>query len=397
MSWNFDRILFKQFTTPKDLCFDGRFIVVLDNVGLHFIDYRSQQNISEDSLIGDTNFELEILKTINVSGNAITYFDNHYYVTNTQEWNTVYKINYLTGLVATITFPEIMNSNLAIVNGKLWCTSKDRDSNDEQRLYSFTNGSFLYNVMPIRHQIEPRYIATDYRENVLVTNFNDVSISKYDSNIGTFISSIRISREPYFIKTISDRTCFVASSVSISDIDDTQDRVLWNDSVVDSTFDTGILYAIDTVTDSQQTNFQTLGKLTGLIDSGTNLWMTNERLLDNVKSIVRLNLSTNQIKFTSAYEIKLKTNLASPTPFNWSVNESKFIETTYKKSVKCESYSYQDWNGSTEVSVTVPTYQFIITDGYLQGFKIDDLYNTQFTSIQSTGMISVGNHNYTGD
>jgi len=397
MSWNFDRILYKAFTNPKDVIFDGRFVVVLDDIGLHFIDYRDQQNISEDSLIGDSNFELEILKTISVSGQSVTYFDNHYYVTNLVEWDTVYKINYLTGLVGTLNMPAVMNSNLAAVNGKLWFTTLERDSNDEQLLFSFDGSTFVFNSMPVRHQTEPRFIATDYRENVLVTNFNDVSVSKYDSDTGAFISSIRISREPYFIKTISDRTCFVASSPSVSDLDETKDRVLWDDSVVDSIFDTGILYAIDTVLDTQQTNFQTLGKVTGFTDDSGELWLTIDRTLDGVKSIARLNISTNEVKFTKSYEIKDIADPASPTPFNWNINESKFLENSYNKSVKCESYTYQKWNGTTEVTETVPCYKFIISDGYLQGFKIDLMYNTQFSSIQSTAMMAVGNHNYTGD
>lgn len=397
MSWNFDRILYKSFSNPKDLVFDGRFIVVLDDNGLHFIDYRDQQNISEDILIGDTNFELEILKTISVTGNTVTYFDNHYYVTNAVEWNVIYKINYLTGLVDTLNLPHVMNSNLASVNGKLWMTTLERDDNDEQQLFSYDGTTWVFNSIPCRHQIEPRYIATDYRGNVLVTNFNDVSISKHDSDTGVWISDIRISREPYYIKTISDRTCFVASSPSVSDLDDTKDRVLWDGSIVNSTFDTGILYAIDTVLDTQQTNFQTLGKISGLTDNSGDLWLTIDRTLDSVKSIARLTLSNNQVKFTKAYEIKDITDPASNNPFNWNINESKFLDNNYNKSVKCESYSYQKWDGTSEITETVPTYKFIISDGYLQGFKIDLMYNTQFSSIQSTAMMAVGNHNYTGD
>jgi len=399
MSWNLERVLYSQFNTPTDILFDGRFVVVLDADGLHFIDYRNQQNITQDNLLGDSNFGLSTSKTITVTGTKVAYFDNHYYVTNADEFNTLTKINYATGIVATISLPEVMNSNIAPINGKLWFSSKGKDDLlDEQTLYSFDGDDFALGKIPVRHQQAPRYLATDYRGNVIVTNFNDVSISKFDSDTITHLSDIRLSREAYFIKTLSDRTCFVASTQGVADEDEDYDRTLADGSTSNSEFDTGMLYAVDTVLDTQQTKFQTLGKIGGIADQSGKLWMSHNReLKDDVKGIMRLTLSNNQVKFTKAYEMKLKTDPASTPPFNWNIEEGKFFEYSYGKCIKTETYDYEYWNGNSVAQATVPEYFFCIGDGYLQGFKIESMYTTQRVNIQSTAMISTGNHDYTGD
>ncbi|RLB66459.1 MAG: hypothetical protein DRH08_06135 [Deltaproteobacteria bacterium] len=405
--WQFNRLLDATTSGANDLLFDGRYVAVLSASAINFFDFKdyldpdslpygSPEVPNTDTLITNENISMSVAKTFNHGGVQFVYLDNHYFIVDGTVFSTIKKVDDSGTLVDTITLPEVMNSNLAVVNGNLWCTSYTKeDVEDEQWLYSFNSvGTQLTKTtIPRRHQLEERYLSTDYNGHVLITEFNELSVAKHDHVTGTYISSIRVSREPFYIKTLSDRTVFVASTDSAFDPE--EDRYIGTVKQASDAYDTGILYAIDTILDAQQTNYETLGKCLGIAEDGDgDMWMTTERVIDGVKALYRITLSNNEVKTTQAWQL----SATQPSqPQDYTISEEQLLSTDFKKSIKTEPFTFQKWDGVNVVSVNVPSLHFFITGSHLQGHEMNEMYNVQNIFTNSTTMVSTGKHSYIGD
>jgi len=409
--WQFNRLLDGTATDPKDLLFDGRYVVVLTSVDMRFFDFKdyiAPDNLpygvpevaNTDTLITNKNITMPVAKSYAFGGSQFVFLDNHFFIINNVVFNTILKIDTAGNLVDTIITPETMNSNLAVVNGNLWCTSFNKlDSLDEQYLYSLNSaGNQLTKTrIPRRHQAEERYLETDYNGHVLVTEFNELSVSKFNHVTGAYVSNIRVSREPYYLKTLSDRTVFVASTDSSFDPETPRWIVSGGSTDVSpiQPYDTGILSTIDTILDAQLTNYETLGKCLGIAEDGAgDMWMTTERVLDGVKSLYRITLSNDEVKMTNSWTL---TEPSSSRPLDYNITETHLKSVDFRKSIRTHPFTYQKWDGTNIVNVSVPAFHFFISGSHLQGHEMNELYNTQNIYTNSTTMVSTGNHSYIGD
>jgi len=409
--WQFNRLLNASTSNPNDLLYDGRYVVVLTSsqmVFYDFKDYIAPDNLpfgapaipNTDTLITNENVTMPTAQTFNHGGGQFVYLDNHYFIVSGVVFNTIKKIDTFGVLIDTITLPETMNSNLAVVNGNLWCTSFSKnDTPDEQYLYSFDSGGnqLTKTTIPRRHQVEERYISTDYNGHVLVSEFNELSIAKHNHVTGAYITSIRVSREPYYINTLSDRTVFVASTDASFDPETPRWMVSGgstNPSPIQP-YDTGILSTIDTINNAQLTNYETLGKCLGIATDGDgDMWMTTDRVLDGVKSLYRITLSNDEVKMTNSWTL---TEPSSSRPLDYNISETHLESVDFIKSIKTEPFTYPKWNGSNIINVSVPAFHFFISGSHLQGHEMNAMYNTQNIYTNSTTMVSTGNHRYIGD
>ena len=76
-----------------------------------------------------------------------------------------------------------MNSNVHCYNSKLWMVGRHVDENDVQSYYSYDLNSKLWSsgVLTVKKQNPPAFVSDDMAGNVLITNYNNVSITKINA------------------------------------------------------------------------------------------------------------------------------------------------------------------------------------------------------------------------
>lgn len=162
---------------------------------------------------------------------------NKMYISNGAAFTQIFEFNIDTQrFTQMITLPvrtgstlQVANSNLAAAGGKLWCVNTFYNDTTAQQLLRYTPGTgWGSTTIPVRPQDARAYIADGMNGFVYVTNFNNVSVSKF-STAGTFSSTIRVNAFPSRIFSDQHRRIWVVSFAGMLSLIDYDDDEVHND------------------------------------------------------------------------------------------------------------------------------------------------------------------------
>lgn len=117
-----------------------------------------------------------------------------------------------------------MLSNLESANTKLWFAGQCFSDNAAQKLYSYDvlTGARTTTDIPVRPQLQRIWIANGYNGSVYITNYNNVSVTRF-SDTGVFGATIRMNAFPSYIWGGPDRRIWASSyggMLTLIDFDD---------------------------------------------------------------------------------------------------------------------------------------------------------------------------------
>lgn len=383
--WHFDRLYTDSFSA-SDIDYSGRFVWAVSGTSVRIYDvYDLEQWIDQDLidsyLIEEPNRDLTIFATHTLpgSGHYLTCGNLRAYVSNGSTYQTIYEV-LLDGTVNEIPTPSVqtgtttnectgdttpvmtqmtMRSNIHLYNEKLWMVSDDT-FDDEHKLFSYDLNTETWDsvIIPVRKQLSvPFYVHDDKAGNVVVTNFNNLSVSLFDAYTNTYVDTVRLddgtgaNRGPYRIFTASDLTTYVASINGMVSI---------------------IVPGSPITVDHE---YNSLGTADGMTFDGTYLWFASGEL-------VREAVADNDVRMTNGDED------------DYSFNTDRFPSTGFSGLTKTIAHSYPTPSGTQNVG----EYIFLKTGSHIIAFRNDDrYYRTPYTVIRGVGMVSSGKHDYTGD
>lgn len=121
-----------------------------------------------------------------------------------------------------------MNSNLAAAGGRLWMVGSYFADDYVQQLYSmdpFASTALSATDTHGRPQAARAWLADGYNGGLYKTDYNDVSVTRYDSTTGAYVTQVRTNAFPTRVFVGSDRriwACSFAGMVTLIDWDDNQ-------------------------------------------------------------------------------------------------------------------------------------------------------------------------------
>jgi hypothetical protein len=123
------------------------------------------------------------------------------------------------------------NSNLCGSNGKIWFVNSVFNDLNGQRLYNYTLGTstLAYTTIAVRPSLYRTWVADGFNGQIYITNYNGVSITKYDYATGAQTSRIRTNAFPTKIFTDQNRQIFVPSYGGMLTLVDWDDDGVHND------------------------------------------------------------------------------------------------------------------------------------------------------------------------
>lgn len=349
-----------------DMMFDGRRLWILADNKVHIIDYRDQ-----DSTIDETIYLCQQVDNVHtytseyihtLSGNGIeikkigvdtaAVFDGN---------DTIYIVDLTAGETSSITAPVPMNSNMEYSLNKLWFASYEIDNwQNVVYYYNLTTSNWTPVTMPVRHQCESLYVQSDFDNRILFTNFNNLSVSRFNAINGAYISTIRIeetgagaNREPYFIFTAQNKISYI---VSLNDVISTLDAT------------TGTVL-------HKHAGQGTVASMSEDSGAGTHFWHTASN------KVYRTKLSDNDV-------------IRDGSTADYEIATDNFPSTGFTKVLVPREYTYSAPGGY----VTTDEIIFVLTNSHLIGFKPDEFLRrrTNEISINSRSMISKGPYKFTG-
>lgn len=360
--WKFERLYTDSFAGVTDIDYSGRFVWAVAGGNLRVYDvYDLEQYLDEiDSfVIEEPNRGLTVFETFSLPGAGyyLEIANGTAYVSAGSTFASIYEVK-TNGDIETISAPDTMQSNIHHYDGKLWMVGSTL-IDDEHSLFSYdlSTGEWDSVIIPVRKQLSVAFFVHDDKAgNVLVTNFNNLSVAKFDAGANTHTSTIRLddgtgaNRGPRRIYTDSSLTTWVASI-------------------------NGMISTVDTSTDTVSHELNSFTTAEGICSDGTYLWFA-------ANDLVRSRESDGDIRMTNGDED------------DYSFNTERFPSTTFTALTKTIAHSYATDSGTQ----TVGEYIFLTTATDVIAFRNDDLYyRTPYTKIQGVGMVSSGKHDYTGD
>lgn len=122
------------------------------------------------------------------------------------------------------------NSNLLGSNGRIWFVNTVFNDANPQRLYNYrlSDSTLGYTNLAVRPSTRRSWLADGFNGYLYVTDFNGVSISKYDYT-GGYVSRIRTNAFPTKIWTDQNRQIFVNSYGGMLTLIDWDDDDVHND------------------------------------------------------------------------------------------------------------------------------------------------------------------------
>lgn len=315
----------------------------------------------------------------------------------------------------TITFPEPFNSNVEINNNKIWVVGTNINTQYQQSLmwYDIATKQFFSYPIPVRHQSQKRFISRDYNGNILICDFNNLSVTKF-TNEGVYVSTTRTSagtgganREPDYIALDASRNVYVSS---------------YN----------GMIQKFDSSADTFASYSNGLGDVHSFVDDGTYMWVASEKIasivafngktyqctdshiargtepdptkwniltggeaakdgnwsagnyyVDDKEDVIRINKSDQSIRHFGTSERDIQIEDLSPSMINTKVN--KVIMS-------------QEMVCATAVgNVTLPQYVWLLTASSVIGVPTSSMFRQNYYEMNGVAMMSLGNYDYTGD
>lgn len=161
------------------------------------------------------------------------------YVTNGTNFKEIFEFDINTHLyVRTINVKETfggtdygMNSNLLAAAGKLWMVGTFFSDAQPQKMYIYDLATDVKtgNDILVRPQLARSWLAPGYNGAIYITDYNNVSVTKYDVDDASYMTQIRMNALPSSIWTTPERRIFVSSYAGMLTLIDWDDDQMHND------------------------------------------------------------------------------------------------------------------------------------------------------------------------
>lgn len=252
-----------------------------------------------------------------------------------------------------------MNSNLEAAFGKIWFVGSSFGDTKPQQFYALDVETGVktardINVRPSRARTS---IAQGFNGFIYMTDYNNVSINKYNADTGAWVETIRVNAFATGIFSGPDRRIWVSSFGGMISLVD------WDDSEVHNDWSSG---EGDTM---RATSLQ--------VDptDGSKIWFT-----DVNNKLVRHDLNTHE-------------QLDQGTTEDW--NFSNLALTAPEKLWISQEMTYQD---AALASHTIKPYIFLINGGKLLAWRLDRyLYRVNFATTNGQGAVVSSPQQYFGE
>lgn len=442
--WSFEHEFEISGISPFDAVQEGRFLwVSCTDSKLRVYELTGESSNHEpawetlDDLHGGWG-EKSLIATIDIPEGAFWIaksFTSIWVANKANKFTKITRVNFLTReVIEVIDCPEEMVSNLAFENGRIWMVNKakeDENPNDRQKLFIMqrqTNRVVWASVeIPTRKQLARAMIASGNNGYVYVTNFNNVSIAKFNAQTFTFDKLIRTNAFPQQIAVSSNRDIFVASYG-------------------------GMLTRVDGLTDEVFNAHSTIATATSLAPMSTDyVWFTanksehagEEMKFDDATIIGRVNRNDNSVRFSGKSKKKIDEvppftgdkdafkdvsyvsensdsgssvgNTSSDNPngtpkpgdaikssityevkaHDWNI---KTLDIGFMRCLVTIPFQYKKFNGTTWDTIDVKPFLVMIGDGKIKIVKLyREFYKEDKIEIYGQGMISTGSEDYMGE
>lgn len=311
--------------------------------------------------------------------------------------------------------PEYMFSNICYDNGRIWMTSYDMNEKGEQYLfwYDIASEEWHSTAIPAKHQRDTeRFVSRDDNGFILVTNANDLSVSKF-TNDGVYVNNIRLAQagaaaNRYPTKmtvNTSDRTVFVASfqgmisklnaatntvtaySTGLGEISSFTDggQYLWvsSEKRPSSVTHNGSVWTC-VKTHMSTTVFDVEAWAPGG-DSAQGAWAPGSYYVDDTFDLIRIDKVTQQIRHFGTEDRDVRIQQVAGTMMS-GVEVNSVIAT--------QPITYITKDGNR----TIQSHIFSINaDGEIIAVPQDSMWRPNLFSMKGVAMVSFGTHDYIGE
>lgn len=371
----------------------------------------------------------------------MAYANGKVYVTNGATFSQIYEFDPQTqNFLRTISVSETytgadnefftknstygMNSNLCSAGNKIWFVGSSWGDGVPQRLYCFDPATSAKTTtdIPVRPTRARTWIADGLNGYVYITNYNNVSVSKFRHSDAGFVGVIRVNALPTRIFSGQDRRIWVSSyggMISLIDYDDDGVHNSWGSefSVLSAAIDPtdasklwwvrndGVLARMDLNTNAR---LQTVVKPTKTLETtevGVGGSLQTQAILGTAKEndIVHVTNPKTEIKYEYVavpFDTTLDTyqwQFTGEVPENglrdWNFSHSKLDKPeliTFTPTI-----TYTDGDGANH---TVNNYMFLLQDGKLLAVRMNKyLYRDVFAEINGQAAVVAGSLGYFGE
>lgn len=405
MAWNFDRVFRHTFTSnTNDILWDTRDVWVTSGKQVFVFGYFDSDTTYEqlyppagmllDSSVITSTFELFLIATIDLTSSlpgseiafALAHNGDSVFVSNgipgvtpyTEFTSTkLFKINIVSKtLTNTYNLPVTGHSYITAGHDRIWFTdqaAQDQIGTDRQKLYFFDTGSSTFSSgveIPIRKQFRAYRLANGYNGHILLVNFNNTGIIKFNGDTGSFVTTHLTNRRPSAISVNSGKEVFLPGMNGMI-------------SVFNQTS--------NTITESNSSG----GEANGVVDDGTYVWtvVPDFTFIQATVPVTAKGLFRTKKGSTTANLFVMKTGAE-----NFVINNDKWLTSTDLKHITItQQFTYQFWNGVSFDTRTVKPYIFVLSNTTLHGFRNTSLYRQQFYMNRMAGLVSTGQEAYHGE
>jgi hypothetical protein len=251
------------------------------------------------------------------------------------------------------------NSNMVGANGRIWFVNTVYDDANGQRLYNYrlSDSTLGYATVNVRPTQTRTWLADGFNGQIYVTNYNGVSVTRFDYDTGAQTARVRVNAFPTKIFTDQNRQIFVASFGGMLSLVDWDDDGVHNDYSAEYEEASTIPCFATDPTDTDKIWFAQVGG-----------------------KVTRYSLSTKQ-----QYE--------TGDGNDWNIKETGFATPDWLVTVPTRTYI--DITGATK---TVRPYLFMCDGGTVRLFAMDNfLVRDNYMEVNGQGAVVGGTLEYFGE
>lgn len=385
--------LYALWDLPKQVTFDGTHVWVTGSDRVYVYKFWGEETGGDPAFdsgdyLDDVLPRLKLVDIVRIPAGSywVAFGGGHVYVSNGPNFQTITKINVETRvIVGTVSCPATMTSNLVFENGCLWMV-EEWPATRLQKLYRFNVSTALFTStdIPERRQTSRAFIAAPLNGSIYVSNFNNVSVCKFNSSTGAYQATIRTNAFPTSMCTNQDRELFVSS---------------YN----------GMVTTINTSDDTMSNGHSSIENTKALAAPvGQNRFYA----VNSTDRFVVVNRSTKSTYFSDPPIDTNGDGQVDEIPDDWKFSLDQFAN--YQETHPDENgaplltglnqlyitteFTYQTWNGSSFDTHTVKPYMFIVGVQNIMCFKLDhSICQTVYLGVDGQAMISSGDDDYMGE
>lgn len=459
MSWKFEIPFILSEAGAIDVVQDGRFIwitfgdkvIVYEFVGFDSKFEPAWESFDELNVHGHQASQdvpkLKMLKSISCPEGAYWIAKSFGSMWVTNKYNNFDKITridiqkrsiILNSEGKVIDCPEKMHSNLVFENGRLWMVSKHPETEtppDRQKLYIYQAGNNVWGSVeiPTRKQKARAHISAGHDGFIYVSNFNNVSISKFSAQTGAFVSIIRVNAFPQVVESNSNREIYVSSyGGMLSRVNGLTNEVFNTHSTIETStsiapanngkvwfsslktdIETAPIKFVDATVigrlNTVDNEIRFTGKAKTLLDSApesngkedqftgekdeTNDKTTFEGVMEPSGNISNKNADGSAAS-PAASKIQ-KSNLFKVEYGDWNI---EFDDLEYSKVYVTKPFTYQVFNGANWDTVDVKPYLFALGADKIVTVRLHhEFMKEDYLKLRGTAMVSTGPEDYMGE